>query len=347
MVSKVKHLYIHIPFCKNICAYCDFTRQLKDDDVVNEYIETIKNQIKKLNTTFKTIYIGGGTPNCLDNEQLSSLLTCVRNVLDEDGEFTVELNPEFVTMTQAKILNVNKVNRVSIGLQTTNNTILKHLGRQHTLKHVIQTITNLQKVGIHNISLDLMYGITGLLPKDILSTIKLIKKYDIKHVSWYALEIKENSTLARNKYVLNQDLSDTHLKLIIKHMRNIRFKRYEVSNWAKSQKYCCLHNLAYWLTKDWVAIGYGGWGLENKVYYKNVGSVWRWQKQNYYYNTHDYYLHILLMGLRLKNGLNLNHKIYQNAYCHFKNKLKFIQIKNNHLSCKNLNLLNETLVNLV
>lgn len=347
MTDKLKHLYIHIPFCKNICAYCDFIRQLKDDKVVNTYLTRIIKEIDNIKNKLTTIYIGGGTPNCLNDTQLNLLLKHAYAKLNSKYEFTIELNPELISRKQATILKLNGVNRVSIGAQTTNNAILHQFNRQHALKHVIQAISNLKKVGITNINLDFMYGFNEMKPNDIISAINFIKTHQVKHVSWYALELKENSKLAHDGYKLNEDLVEQHLKLIIKHMHKINFKRYEVSSWSKTFNYESIHNKAYWLTNDWKAIGYGGWGLENIIYYENVGNVNEWWQSKQRYNTHDYYLHILLMGLRLKDGLNLKNKIYFDAYKHFKNKLKFVHIKNNHLIADNLNLLNECLVDLV
>jgi oxygen-independent coproporphyrinogen-3 oxidase len=183
MTSKIEHLYIHIPFCKNICAYCDFVRQLKEDKIANAYIKRVIDEVKRITHKLTTIYIGGGTPNCLDNKQLNLLLKHARMKLNDKYEFTIELNPEFVTMQQAMILKANGVNRVSIGAQTTNNTILYRFNRQHSLKHVIQAISNLKKVGINNINLDFMYGFNEMKKNDITNAIDFIKTYKIKHVS--------------------------------------------------------------------------------------------------------------------------------------------------------------------
>jgi oxygen-independent coproporphyrinogen-3 oxidase len=192
-----------------------------------------------------------------------------------------------------------------------------------------------------------MYGFNEMKKNDITNAIDFIKTYKIKHVSWYALEVKENSLLSQNNYKLNDELIEEQLKLIIKCMSNINLRRYEVSSWSASKNYESIHNKSYWLTKDWRAIGFGGWGLENKVYYQNIGNAKKWYKQKQTYSTHDYYLHILLMGLRLVDGLDLKIRLYHDAYTYFKDKLKYVCIKNNHLVANNINLLNECLVNLI
>ena len=348
MNKRLEHLYIHIPFCKNICAYCDFVRQVKEDKLANAYLARVVKEIDKVPYGLKTVYIGGGTPNCLDNKQLSILLKHVHaKLLKSNYEFTIEFNPELVTLEQCQIMKLYGVNRASIGVQTTNDSILRKFNRHHTLNDVKRAISNLKKVQITNINLDFMYGFNELTNKDIKCTFNFIKTSNIKHVSWYALEIKDNSAIAENKYQLDDDQIESHLKMILNEMKCIGFNRYEVSSWSKNKNYQSQHNKAYWLSKDWMAIGLGGFGLQNETYYQNIGSVSNWKKLEEKYDNHNYYLHILLMGLRLTNGLDLKNNLYKKAYLHFKNKLKFTHIKNHHLIADNLNLLNETLIGLV
>jgi oxygen-independent coproporphyrinogen-3 oxidase len=159
-------------------------RQLKEDDkVVDAYIQRVIKEVNNIKNKLSTIYIGGGTPNCLSDGQLNLLLKHACAKLNNKYEFTIELNPELVTEQQAMILKANGVNRVSIGVQTTNNAILHKFNRQHSLKHVIKAIDNLHKVGINNINLDFMYGFNELKTKDINNAIQFIKTHNIKHVS--------------------------------------------------------------------------------------------------------------------------------------------------------------------
>jgi oxygen-independent coproporphyrinogen-3 oxidase len=137
MAKPIRHLYIHIPFCKNICAYCDFVRQVKEDNLSFAYIQRVIKEIDAIPNKLETIYIGGGTPNCLNDEQLTTLLkhACAK-LLKTNYEFTVELNPELVNKTQCDILKSHKVNRASIGLQTTNDRLLRKFNRHHCLNDV-------------------------------------------------------------------------------------------------------------------------------------------------------------------------------------------------------------------
>jgi oxygen-independent coproporphyrinogen-3 oxidase len=184
-MTQTKHLYVHIPFCHSICSYCDFVRFVKNDEVVDTYTDKVIKEIKTKcrNHKFKTIYVGGGTPNSLNEKQLRALLGTLNKYLDKDYEFTIECNPEYLTIQQSHILKANKVNRASIGVQTVNNTLLRKFHRQHTLNDVKRAITNLRKVGINNISLDFIYGFNELSNGDVNNAIKFIKNARIPHVS--------------------------------------------------------------------------------------------------------------------------------------------------------------------
>jgi oxygen-independent coproporphyrinogen-3 oxidase len=176
MIAKVEHLYIHIPFCKSICTYCDFVRFVANNSCIDLYIRKIIDEISYKYKThqFKTIYIGGGTPNYLNKKNLTLLLSTLKKYLKNKYEFTIECNPEFLTKEQAIILKQNKVNRVSIGAQTTNNNILQKFQRRHTIKNIQEAIQNLRGVDIFNISIDFIYGFNELKDCDIFSATKFI-----------------------------------------------------------------------------------------------------------------------------------------------------------------------------
>ncbi|MDR1234917.1 MAG: radical SAM protein [Mycoplasmataceae bacterium] len=350
MSWRVKHLYIHIPFCKSVCTYCDFVRFVSDETNIKKYIDKIIKEIKTKcrPNQFETIYIGGGTPNYLNNKTLNHLLGNLNKYLQaKKYEFTIECNPEHLTYEQALVLKKNKINRVSLGVQTVNNNILIKYKRQHTFNNVKLAITNLHKANINNISCDLIYGFNELTNKDIKQAVQFIMNECIRHVSWYALELKNNSILNNQKYQLNDTLIEKQLAYVIKCMNDIKYQRYEVSSWSINKKYQSMHNKAYWLSNDWKAIGLGACGFENKVYYENIGNIKEWKPKKTIYTKQDYYFQIMLMGLRLKEGLNLNRKMHKDAYLFYKDKLEYVHITNNHLISDNLNLLDNTLQELI
>lgn len=349
-----KHLYIHIPFCKNICHYCDFVRFKKnaDDSCIRKYLEKIIKQVTEESTLnqYETIYIGGGTPNMLNDDDLEFLLSNLNKYVNKKNiyEFCIELNPEFVTENQVNILAKNNINRVSIGVQTTNNEILKQINRKHTFEEVKNAIEKLYLADIFNVSCDFIYALPNLTIKDIDDAISFIDEFQIHHVSFYALEIKEGSQLNAIGYEVDEDLEAEQLEYIDKKLKGIGLCRYEVSNWSKDFDTQSLHNKAYWLTEDWKAIGLSASGFENKTLYKYEGTLDNFVKVEQKLTTAEYYLQVLMMGLRLVDGIDVvnNHRNSE-AYAMYFNDIIYCRIRNNKLQCKNINLLHETLVNIV
>ncbi len=352
MNQQVKHLYIHIPFCNSICTYCDFVRFVPTSKKqTEEYVQKIIHQIKKEchDHQYETIYIGGGTPNSLSDNLLDLLLKVCAKKLANKFEFTIECNPEFINENQVKIFKKNKINRISLGVQTLNTKILKIFNRKHTNKDVINAVNLLHQNGIENISVDFIYGIKEANKKDYEECLEFLVKNNIKHVSFYALELKPGSILTKQGFHLDEIDVEKQLKIIERLMQKHNFIRYEIANFALNENYFSQHNLAYWNSNDWKAIGLGAYGLENQIYYSYVGNVDQYQKQNQKYTKKEYYQHILIMGLRLLTGFDLSIPVHNEAFSYFKHKLnpKTYEIKNNKVFIKNPNQLNEVLVNLL
>lgn len=345
-----KSLYIHLPFCKSFCHYCDFKRVIYDTNKVNNYLKQVVKCLKSkyAKNTFSTIYIGGGTPNCLTNDQLEYLLKNLKNKVDSKNyEFTVECNPEFITDKQVKIFKNNKVNRISLGIQTLDQDLLNKINR-HNPKYVVEkALAVLKKHHLNNISCDLIYGFNNQTTKMIKKDLDFLFKHHIKHISYYSLEIKPHSYFGKHNYQVDEITIENHLKFIIKCLQRHGYDRYEVSNWALKPKYQSKHNVNVWLSQPWAAIGYGAHGFENDCYYFYGGSIDNWKLHTKKLNKKEKYQQVLMMGLRLKNGLNLKNKLYYEAYQKFKKQLannKLLTIKNNYIKCNNLNLLDLLLI---
>jgi oxygen-independent coproporphyrinogen-3 oxidase len=230
-MAKLNHLYVHIPFCKSICSYCDFKRFITSELEITKYVKKIINELnrKYKHCKFQTIYIGGGTPNYLSNTNLIKLLDALAaHLINTNYEFTIECNPEFITSEQAKLLHMHKINRVSLGVQTVNDAILSLYHRHHNVQDVTNAINYLRQNKINNISLDFIYGFNELTMNDIKKDIDFIKKNKIPHVSFYSLEIKPGSLLYKQNYKLNEELVEEQLKFIVKAMS--KYQRYEVSS---------------------------------------------------------------------------------------------------------------------
>jgi len=351
-MKMTKSLYIHIPFCKKFCPYCDFVKSIYNKDNVDKYIDLVLAMLKDkyANTKFKTIYIGGGTPNSLDDKQLDNLLKGVAKNLATNAELTVELNPEFVSDSQAKILYKNHVNRVSLGVQTLDETLLKTMNRKNHKDMVSKAIDILISNGIKNISCDLIYGFKNQTNKSIKKDIDFLISKDVKHLSLYSLEIKENTPWGKINYQVDEEEIDSHLSFAIDYLAKLKWNRYEVSNWAKADKYQSKHNVSVWNTNDWAAIGLGAHGMENKTLYHFEGSLLDWKLVKNKLDSFDLYLQVMIMGLRLRQGLDLSNSLHKKAYLYFKkvlDKESLITINNKNIICNNINLLDNVLIKLI
>ena len=351
MNQQVKSLYIHIPFCKSICTYCNFVRQVpksqtQEDQYINHICSQIENEVKYKLTT---IYIGGGTPNSLSFNNLYKLLKVCKKIKSSNCEFTIEANPEFINLKQVKLFQQYGVNRISLGIQSTNEMINKKFNRKHSLNDVYNAIRLLKKHHINNISLDFIYGYELMSLKDIQNDIDFVVNNKIPHVSFYSLEVKNNSVLAKQNYHENELKIEAQLAYIIKKMHEINFDRYEVSSWCINKKYQSKHNLCYWNTKDWKAIGLGAYGLENMNYYHYEGNIEKMCKINKFYTLKEYYFQVLMMGFRLTTGLDLNNQLHKKAFNYFKDKINqnLIAIKNHHVVAKNINQIDEILISII
>lgn len=341
----VKSLYIHIPFCRKICPYCAFVRQLYQQEKVDKYLVLIEKLIntKYKNNKFQTIYIGGGTPNCLTTKQLIKLLSCLVDKLSPKYEFTIECNPELVTKQQVKIFKQYKINRISLGMQTLNKKILKTINRLHNYYCLERAIKLFKKFRINNLSCDLIYGFNQQSIPTIKKDLDFLLKNKIKHISCYCLEIKPKTIFAQRNYKLDENINEEHLKFIIKYLKQKNYFRYEVSNWCKTKKDQSHHNVLVWKTNEWVGIGWGAHGFEKNVYYHYEGSILKWKLIRKRLTKKELYQQVLIMGLRLKKGLNLNNKLVNKSYYFFKKELNssplFINEKK-RIKCRNINLLN-------
>lgn len=298
---------------------------------------------KYKNNKFKTIYIGGGTPNCLTTKQLIKLLSCLTSKLLTKYEFTIECNPELVTRQQVKIFKKYKINRISLGIQTLNQKILKSINRLHNKQNIEQTIKLFRKFKINNLSCDLIYGFRQQSIMSIKKDLDFLFKNKIKHISYYCLEIKPNTTFALKKYKIDENKTDEQLKFIIKYLKKNKFVRYEVSNWSKGSKNQSQHNVLIWKTKEWAGIGWGAHGFEKKHYYHYEGDILKWKLVTKCLTKKELYQQVLIMGLRLKKGLDLKDKLVKDSYNFFKQKLNSssLFVKNKKIiKCRNINLLN-------
>ena len=304
-----KSLYIHIPFCTHICSYCDFAKVLYDEKWAFSYVEELKKEIENYDISEKldTIYIGGGTPTCLPNALLADFLKYLRPFLKENGEFTIEGNPESLNEEKIEILRNGGINRLSIGLESSDERYLKLMGRKHTAQDVKNAIETAKSHGISNISVDLIYA----LPKEDLATLEkdidVLLSLDVPHLSCYSLTVSPGTLFYNKGYKeMDDELSASMYELILDKLTKAGYERYEVSNFAKNGRYS-LHNLTYWHDEEYYGVGLGASGYLNNVRYTNTKSLKEYLSGNYIFEKEELTLEsrledYFLTNLRLSKG---------------------------------------------
>ena len=280
MQTKPTSAYVHIPFCTQICYYCDFSKVFIKNQPVDSYLEHLIEEydsydIKKL----RTLYIGGGTPTALSAPQLAFLLEKLTEKLDLSylEELTIEANPGDLDQEKIAVLKDSPVNRVSLGVQTFNDRMLKQIGRSHSEKDIYENIANLKKAGFDNISIDLIYALPKQTMEDVKTNVSKAIALDIPHMSLYSL-ILENHTVFMNRMrrgklpLPKEDLEAEMFDYIIAELEKAGFKHYEISNFSKPG-FESRHNLMYWDNAEYYGIGAGASGYVNGVRYKNHGPI--------------------------------------------------------------------------
>lgn len=274
----IKSCYVHIPFCKNICSYCDFCKNYYDELMVDNYLDNLKKEISKSykNQVLDTLYIGGGTPSSLSKNNLNKLINILELFkLNNSYEFTFECNYEDINEELLDLLKNNKVNRISIGIQTFNDKFSKVLNRDINKKEMIEKI-NLTKKYFSNINIDLMYALPGESVDDLKKDLEIIKMLDVPHISTYALIIEEHTNLKLQSIKETcDDIQNKMYYLIVNYLKNNGYNHYELSNFAK-EKYESRHNLTYWNNDNYYGFGAGASGFIDNIRYDNTKSVFKY-----------------------------------------------------------------------
>ena len=318
--SQNKSVYIHIPFCDTICSYCDFCKFLKNDEWVNKYFKTLKKEIgnKYRGEILDTIYIGGGTPSCLNLEQLTKLFNIIKIFNKSDIiEFTFECNIENITEEKLKLLYKNGVNRLSIGIQTFNENYLNFLNRNHTKEDIIKKINLAKEIGFKNINIDLIYGIPNQTLEELNNDLDEFLKLDINHISTYSLIIEPNTKIFIEEIKNIDDNLDYEMyKLICDKLKDNRYNHYEISNFSKDG-YESKHNLTYWNNNEYYGFGLGASGYIDNIRYDNTRSSNKYFNGEYVKEYHKLDINEtieneFILGLRKISGINK--EIFKNKY---------------------------------
>lgn len=340
-------LYIHIPFCETKCSYCDFNTFAGIETLFPQYIDSICKEIKLWGSLIpdaiiNTIFFGGGTPSYIPKNLLGQILNTIKEEMDTTNcaEITIESNPN--DLSEIKKLEYYLeigINRISIGIQSFNDSHLKNIDRRHSAAEGVHAIKNAESAGFDNINIDLMFGLPNQTKHEWIETLEIIPTIPIQHISMYCLTVEKNTPMYHqvNQGIIpmpDQDLAAEMYEIATNFMEQENFRHYEISNWAKNNR-ICEHNLTYWKNQQFIGIGPGAHSLLFSYRFSNIESPKKYiqklksnpnfqKKGNDNETTKEKLLTIpttenyekqdiktkmsdtMIMGLRLDSGIHLN-----------------------------------------
>ncbi len=312
-MNNIHSLYIHIPFCDKICDYCDFTKLQYFRNFAIDYLKALKDELDNYHiSNLKTIYVGGGTPTALEDDLFLELLEMIDPYKKGVKEYTFEANPESLSIIKIKMLKEHGVNRISLGVQTTNDKILKAINRDHNFAQVKETIKNLKENGIDNINVDLILGLPHTSEKFLKEDLKNILSLDVKHISCYGLTVNPHTVLFNKGFKEPEgDILRRYYDIVEEILTKHGFIHYEVSNWAKPG-YESKHNLTYWQNEEYYGVGLGASGYIGETRYKNTVNLSQYlnrvfinEKENV--SNRDKFVYQVMLNLRTKEGLDIKY----------------------------------------
>lgn len=344
MENKEIGIYVHIPFCKRKCYYCDFISYSGKDSKINEYIEAMKKEIElqKIKSQITTVYIGGGTPSYIESKHIKEIMDEIRKKnISKSAEITIEVNPGTVTLEKLIDYKDAGINRLSIGLQSTQDELLKQIGRIHGFEQFLETYKMAREVGFKNINVDLMLGLPNQRIKNLKESLESVIELQPEHISVYSL-IVEDGTLIANKIESGDlDLPDEDLERnmywYVKNTLELNgYKHYEISNFAKPG-YESKHNMNCWNQKEYIGIGLAAHSYRDITRYSNTEQMGEYirnvNKENLERNRiiheiqkeDDSKKEYMLLGLRQIEGIQISkfkEKFGDNPIYLFRNELK-------------------------
>ena len=322
-------VYIHIPFCQQKCFYCDFPSFAGRERFIDDYLLALKEEIHKTKSNMgygqdeklqpKTLYIGGGTPTVLAEEQLEKLFQLIHEEISLDfcEEYTIEVNPGTVNENKLKLLKNAGITRLSIGVQSLDDKYLQAIGRIHNAQEAVDTVHLAQLLGLNNISIDLMYGLPGQTMAVLQETLRQALKLKVQHISIYGLQLEEGTAFAKmeaiGKLQLPADeITEAMYDYITSELPQQGYERYEISNFAQKGFYS-RHNMSYWQDKMYLGFGSGahsywqGKRLQNLAdipsYIKAVPEN-NWQELEEQVSEKEHMEEMCFLGLRTAEGIN-------------------------------------------
>ncbi|MFO3716985.1 radical SAM family heme chaperone HemW [Anaerococcus sp. ENR1011] len=364
--------YIHIPFCQKKCYYCDFCAYMNVEHRIDNYINNLIKEIKlyqeKLSCEIDSIYIGGGTPSYIDGKYIEKIRRVLDGFkIDNIKEFTIECNPNSISKDELLLYKDLGINRISLGVQSFDDKVLKAIGRNHTADIAIKDIELIRSVGFDNLSFDLMLNLPHQDYKSVKNDLEIVKRISPEHISWYSLILEEGSRF----YALDKkgklDLMDDDKEIdifndLVDELGKIGLHRYEVSNFAKNG-YQSYHNKKYWEGEGYIAFGMSASGYLSNYRYTNTRNFIHYNDKinknvlpidDYnYIDKNEREIEYIIFKLRETSGINLEEfkkKFGYNFLEKYKKEIEkftdqnfFIIDQNFKFSQKGMNLSNEFL----
>ena len=350
MKNKEIGIYVHIPFCKRKCDYCDFISYSNKDSKIQEYIEAVKKEIElqKIKSEITTIYVGGGTPSYIEGKYIKEIIEEIKKKnVSNDAEITIEINPGTVTLEKLRDYKENGINRLSIGLQTTQNNLLKQIGRIHDFEQFVETYKMARKEGFKNINVDLMLGLPNQRIKDLRESLEKVIELQPEHISVYSLIVEEGTPICnkieKGDLELPEEELERNMYWYVKNTLELNgYKHYEISNFAR-KGYESKHNLNCWNQKEYIGIGLAAHSYRDITRYSNTEQMGEYirnvKNQNLERNRiiheiqkeDDTKKEYMILGLRQIEGIKISkfkEKFGDNPIYLFRNELKKLSDEN-------------------
>lgn len=309
----MESVYIHIPFCKSICSYCDFCKVLHHGPWITQYLNALLLEINDRynGEKIKTLYIGGGTPSSLQKKDLKYLFDIIKKMdLSALEEFTFECNLNDVEEDLLTLLLENGVNRLSIGIESFNKEKLNFMERQHTFEEASDKIKLARKMGLQNINLDFIYGIPNETVKDVKKDLSLFLKLEPDHISTYSLIIEDHTKVGNAGILpIKEELDASMYEYIVSKLESKGYTHYEISNFSKKGK-ISKHNMHYWNNEEYYGFGLGSHGYINGIRYQNTKSLTeyikgKWGLKEEVLSKEDKMYNEIMLGFRKMEGICL------------------------------------------
>lgn len=321
--NKKIELYVHIPFCVKKCDYCDFLSAPAGRDAQEQYVQALLHEIQteggRRKELVASVFIGGGTPSILEADLLEKILKALYQCfyIEKEAEVTMEANPGTLTLEKLRICRENGVNRLSLGLQSPDDTELASLGRIHDYQQFLESYQMAREAGFHNVNVDLMFGIPGQTRDGWEKSLRIVAALNPEHISAYSLIIEEGTPFAaRNLALPDEDTEYQMYEDTARILGEYGFEQYEISNYARGGK-ACIHNIGYWTGVSYLGLGLGAASLMDGCRFTNITSLERYttasRKPDFPDNIRKDLIKLtrqeqmeefMFLGLRLRSGIS-------------------------------------------